>query len=161
MKRDGVGWTRREWLVRAASIAVTSLAVFPAVHSPALADFTPSSAKRAYDRYSGRIREGARLLHEWEAAIPSGNAWPSGEVDVKDPRSEISKLSRAMNIYAGVFSNNYESEKSRELRDYVTKMNEAIKKATMASDDDARRSHLAAARDAYERYKTEAHLNDG
>ncbi|KAF6002672.1 hypothetical protein F1559_001476 [Cyanidiococcus yangmingshanensis] len=150
-------WSRRLVLQRLAQcgviLAATALRV-PGVR----ADYTPQSAKRAFERYAPRILGGRELLALLESDLKNGSGDAGGRWDLRNGRSEAARLLRAMRIYAGTFSNNYESPKTRELRALVDELERATEQARATQDTARREQYMQAARRCYERYLEESNL---
>jgi|YelNatPaOPRAMG01_1025707.scaffolds.fasta_scaffold143471_1 hypothetical protein len=151
-------WSRRQVLHQLAQCALLAVTAWQRLPE-ARADYTPQSAKRAFERYAPRILSGRELLSALESALKAGNRDANGRWDLSNKRSDAARLLRAMRIYAGTFSNNYESPKTRELRALVDELEQSYEKARSTQDAARREQYLQAARRSYERYLDETNLS--
>lgn len=126
----------------------------------ARANFTREAAKRAYDRYSPRIYGGKDYLAEVEAELKSSEAESAQRlVSTENPKSEAARLQRAMSIYAGVFSDNYESDRTKDLKGKTDMMMASLQKAAGSRDAEQQAALLDRARQLYNEYMAGANLH--
>ncbi|KAK4538241.1 hypothetical protein CDCA_CDCA16G4266 [Cyanidium caldarium] len=154
----GPALSRRAFLLRTLVTTVVAGSL-PWVQSvaPAAADFTPTSAKRAFDRYSSRIGQGRDLFERLARDADDHPGSRSGYDN--EITKQVTNLARAMRIYAGVYSDNFESEKTKALRAKVSAMERALERAGGSPDADGRRQQLQKAREAYDAYLQDAKLS--
>jgi hypothetical protein len=156
--RPATEWSRRLLLQRLAQCSALFIAAATARVPSASADYTPQSAKRAFDRYASRILSGGELLSELDADLKAGRVGADERWNLQDGRSDAARLLRAMRIYAGVFSNNYESPKTRQLRALVDELERTCQQARTSKDATRQAQYLQTARRCYERYLEESNL---
>lgn len=145
--------TRRSFGTLLSGIA-TAIAITP---NPALADKTPASVRRAFERYYPRILAGGVTLREIGDSLSKGDiaaaneAASSKEFDVK--------FRRALSIYATSFSDSVLSQQSRDLLFVTDRLfNElaAFKNSTSVTDEVM--EHYKICTEAYLKYNKIARL---
>lgn len=115
------------------SLLVFPLAAAVAVPAPARADRTAAATRVATDRYLPRLKDAATTMRTIRDAVAAGDTAAARAV-IEAKVFDV-KIRNALVLYAGVYSDNYVSERTAAMKSDVTRMYEALEKVKAGGED--------------------------
>lgn len=139
--------SRRAFLLSVIPAALTVAA------APAFADRTPTATRLSYDRYHPRILETIAKVRQIGQAVTVGNVDAAAEI-IHDKVFQV-KSRRAFKIYATSFSDNYLTQRSRQMIKSIDAFYSALDQVAKGTE---MKDHYNAAIDMLESYYKIARL---